>query len=225
MVNAYVQQLKAFWNWMVRHDAVKDNPWTKFRMLAESPEPAKCFNQKILETLKNYLLVNDRQLWTIGMIMMYSMVRPKEIRMLKVKDVNVYEGDITVSGKISKNNRQRVPVMPEVLCEYLARELEITKYDPEDFLISLSGEPGPIPVGKNYMWNHWDAVRKALRLPQEYKLYSFKHTGNKFALKAGVSLKVLQMQNGHQNLNQTNTYVSQFSAHDDEAYKKFKIEI
>ena len=69
------------------------------------------------------------------------------------------------------------------------------------------------------MWNHFDKIRKLINLPRDYKLYSFKHTGNVMAVKAGIGLKELQMQNGHHSLDQLNAYLRQMIGTESEALR------
>lgn len=56
------------------------------------------------------------------------------------------------------------------------------------------------------MSNRWVAFRTALSMPEQYKMYSWKHTGNIRALKTGISKQQLQGQNGHTTIQTTEIY-------------------
>jgi hypothetical protein len=108
--------------------------------------------------------------------------------------------------------------MPEPLHKYLL-EIITGQYPEDYFIISKKKQPDRDPVGKNYMWNHFEKIRKLINLPRDYKLYSFKHTGNVMAVKSGIGLKDLQMQNGHHSLDQLNEYLRQMIGTESESLR------
>jgi len=127
---------------------------------------------------------------------------------LKLKNINLYDGTITVPGLIAKNGKTQTVIIPQKFLEYL-KAMNLHNYPDSYFMISKDKCPGKECVGKNYMWNHFVKIRKSLNLPSDYKLYSFKHTGNVMAARNGISLKDLQMQNRHHSLDQMDSYLRQ----------------
>lgn len=57
------------------------------------------------------------------------------------------------------------------------------------------------------MSNRWVAFREKLNMPEEYKMYSWKHTGNIRASRKGIPLFDLQGQNGHTTIATTEEYM------------------
>jgi hypothetical protein len=67
--------------------------------------------------------------------------------------------------------------------------------------------PGLKPLGENNLRNRFNIIRDSLNLPREYKLYSFKHTGNARTADAGISMYDRQRQNGHTSMRSTEQYL------------------
>lgn len=79
---------------------------------------------------------------------------------------------------------------------------------PRDFfVIGKNGIPGPVPVGSNNLRNRFNIIRDNLNLPDNYNLYSWKHTGNVRTAKAGFSMWDRQQQNGHQSMRSTEEFL------------------
>ena len=67
--------------------------------------------------------------------------------------------------------------------------------------------PGPVALGSNNLRNRFNIIRDSLNLPKEYKLYSWKHTGNARAADAGIPAYHRQMQNGHASMRSLEEYL------------------
>jgi integrase len=62
-------------------------------------------------------------------------------------------------------------------------------------------------VGQNNLRNRFNVIRDRLQLPESYKLYSWKHTGNSRAEDAGIPMAARQRQNGHLSMRSTEQYL------------------
>ena len=200
MANQYVLLFKAFFKHLIKRRILNVNPFEGIQHSKEASVPAKYFQLPTLEIVKKTILGNDPQLWTIAQFEFYCMIRPSELRKLQIKNINMFEATVTVPAYIAKNGEQRTVVIPEPFHKYLLEIMQPGMYPEDYFIISKKKHPDQEPVGKNYMWNHFDKIRKLINLPRDYKLYSFKHTGNVMAAKSGIGLKEIQMQNGHHSL-------------------------
>lgn len=56
-------------------------------------------------------------------------------------------------------------------------ELGIFSAPGNDFIFSIGLKPGTLPIDPKIFRDHWEKVRKALRLKKEWKFYSLKDTG------------------------------------------------
>ena len=131
-----------------------------------------------------------------------------QIRFLKVGDIFINEGIIRIRAEVSKNKKERNPVIPENFRQELLKE-EIFEYPEDYYLITTKSEPGKKHVSKNYFWNHFEKTKKALNIQRDFKLYGFKHTGMVMVKKAGGDSKDIQMQAGHHSLDMVDKYINQ----------------
>jgi integrase len=219
MVNHYLRLFREFFQQLIKRKILNVNPFTVIDYYKTESIPAKYLQVPTIEILKKAFLLHDPQMWLVAQMEFYCMIRPAELRKLQVKNINMFEGSITVPPNISKNGKQRTVVIPDPLFHYLDDVVNIRQYPENHFIISKRKVPDGDPVSKNYLWNHWDKIRKKVNLPRDYKLYSFKHTGDIMAYRAGIGLKDLQMQNGHHSLDQLNSYLRQMVVIDSESLR------
>ena len=218
MANQYILLFKMFFRWLIKKGDITFNPFENMQYYKATSRPAKYFQQNTLEAVKRTILENDPQLWTIAQFQFYCFIRPIELRKMKLKDINMRDGTITVPAEIAKNRKEQTVIMPEPFLESL-KTLSFESYPDNNFVITKKGVPGKDPVGKNYMWNHFNKIRKKMNLSNEYKLYSFKHTGNVMAARKGIGLKDLQMQNRHHSLDQMDIYLRQMLGNESEGIR------
>lgn len=173
-----------------------------------------------IEEFKNELM-KDPQLWLTVQLEFYCFLRPgKEIRLLQIKHFDFVRGSITVPKTLAKTNRDKVVIIPAHFLNVLRNEYQFHKYDREFFIIGKNGKPGPTPLGKNNMRFRFVKIRKKLNMPEAYKLYSWKHTGNVRAAEADIPLYDRQQQNGHQSSRTTEIYTKNKMGHDSRAIRE-----
>ena len=72
---------------------------------------------------------------------------------------------------------------------------------------SKVGLPGDVCLGKNTLRFRFAKIRDDMDMPEMYKFYSWKHTGNVRAEDSGITLRELQDQNGHSSAKTTEGYL------------------
>ncbi|MFZ4705422.1 MAG: tyrosine-type recombinase/integrase [Bacteroidales bacterium] len=212
MVRQYIIILGQIFKMLVKKETIARNPFEEIKIRKVDKIPARYFNDTVLTRIKNEMKLKDTQLWMAVQFQYYCFIRPKELRFMRVSDLDLQGNSLTVRREVSKTNKTRVVVIPEQFKDYL-ESLKIDTYPKNYYLLSLEGTPGIKPVGKNYLWNHWTKIRTALNLSTDYKLYSFKHTGA-VRLSKSASVKDIQMQLGHHSLDQVDQYLRQMKAID-----------
>ncbi len=70
------------------------------------------------------------------------------------------------------------------------------------------------PVAINYFIGRFRPILTTLGFGNEYQLYSWKHTGAVAAVRAGASLKELQIQLRHHSLEEVDKYIRQLGVND-----------
>lgn len=207
--NAYRNTLKTFFDDFKRARLIEVNPFAAIRKMPESRRGKFPFNVAQVAELKRIIETTNPVLWMACQLEYYCFIRPGESRLLTLECINLDEHFILVPGHISKNKKTQPVSIPKEF-EPVLRE----------WLKEVSGQNTYIltrklqPVGI-YSLNRWhEKILKALGYSKRYSLYSWKHTGAIACVKAGISLKSLQMQMRHHSLDQLNEYLREMGVMD-----------
>ena len=170
----------------------------------EAPRPVASFDiQKFRDTISK----RDPQLWMAIEFETYCFLRPgKELRLLKIRDIDFARGLINVDRFRSKTNRERFATIPDHFLLKIREVYNLHKYNRDYYVFGKGYKPGPECLGKNNLKNRFNSFREMLNMPSEYKLYSWKHTGNSLALDNNISMYALRDQNGHSSVQVTEIY-------------------
>ena len=180
-----------------------DLPKTK-RVNDFTPQPIQ--KNDILR-FKKEINRKDPQLWMAICFEYYCFLRPgKELRLLKIGDIDFGRGVVRIIAENSKTIERHVSI-PLKFLEILREQYKLHTYSRAYYLFSHGGIPGKTYLGKNNLSMRFSRIRKKLNMPEMYKFYSWKHTGNIDADDAGITLRELQGQNGHASIQTTETYL------------------
>jgi integrase len=137
----------------------------------------------------------------------YCFLRPgAELRHVTVGDVDLDRKLIRVSAETAKNGRFEYVKIPRPLQEYLLG-MNLEDYPSTFFLIGTDGRPSEQIIYENYLGEHFRQVRAALKFPDKYKFYSFKHSGAINFMMNGGNVLSLMRQLRHKSLNTTEVYL------------------
>lgn len=152
-------------------------------------------------------LASDPELCLATKFEFYCGLRPgHEIRELKRKNIDLTAGTIHVDSQLAKNKHDRVVTIPRQFLDEL-RASGIMNINRNFYIFGRGGIPGPVPISKNKLSRHFFNLRKKLNLPDEYKLYSYKHTGMIEADDTGdIPAKDISNHVGHADLATTSIY-------------------
>lgn len=149
----------------------------------------------------------NRQLYLFILFEYYCLMRPTEIRMMKISWIDFGRAIIFIPKEISKTNRQKTPIIPEEFLEILKNDFRLHLMNKHYYVIGKqNGEPGPEHLGKNTMRTRFNKIRGELKMPVDYMLYSWKHTANVRLEKQSVPIFERMMQNGHSSIVTTEGY-------------------
>lgn len=149
----------------------------------------------------------DKQLYLFCMIEYYCFIRPgRELRQMKVGDIDLDNGVITVIQDHAKNHKRQLVTIPKQLID-ICREYGIDKADKDLYIFGLKGKMARKPISVNNMSTRFDVFRDRLSLPKTYKLYSWKHTGATKLHISGISMRELMDQLRHTRLTATEHYL------------------
>jgi len=162
------------------------------------------------EDLKPLLLMikeEDRQLFLACMIQYYCFIRPgKELRLLRIGDIDLRQGVITVRQENAKNKLRQVVTMPQQLID-ICYEYDIDKADKSLYIFGKRKRFNIRAVSVNMLRWRFNKFRDRLNLSKGYKFYSFKHTGASALHISGISMRELMDQLRHTNLDATQHYL------------------
>lgn len=187
----------------IKHNPVYDMPGTT-RINDHAPRPISEADIRIfLKEIKK-----QPQLYLAVLLQMYCFIRPgNELRNLKIGDIDLERNTIRILKSNAKTREQRIVTMPDFLSDILRNEYKLNSYNRNYFLFCRDGIPGTTMLGKNQLRKKFNEIRSRLKMPDSYKLYSWKHTGGVLAEDMGIPLHVIQAQMGHKNILTTVEYL------------------
>lgn len=208
-IRKYRQILTSLFNFAIDQKVLKENPIYNIpecnRINDSAPRPV---NRMDVELFHSEIERSDPQLWMAIEFQFYCYLRPgKELRLLKVGDIDFARGIILLNRENFKTRRENVKEIPDHFLKRLRDVYDLTCYHRDLYVFGKDGKPGSECLGKNNLRFRFNAFRKALKMPDTYKFYSWKHTGGVMAAENGVSINEISDQMGHLSLNTTSTYL------------------
>ena len=203
--NNYRTWLSTFCTWLVERHYLGNNPVGGIHMLREKEKRRDALPAAALTRMREYLYKNNRHFLLACMMEYYTLIRPDELRHLKVGNISVERMEVRVPAEISKNHKDRdVGLNTKVL--KLMMELRIFDAPSQDYLFGEDMKPGPKMVYLNRFRLEWAEMRKALRWPSSYQFYSLKDSGIRDLANA-QGVVVARDQAGHSDVAVTNRYL------------------
>lgn len=204
--NSYLSTMKTFFNSLLRDDIIKANPFDNINKLPEQRQGKLPFKREQQLILKKYLQKKEPQLWLFVQFIFYTFIRPGELRLLKISDLDIDDAKILIKGEISKNKKSQYVMIPEPFRRIL-KQMKLFKFKQDYYIFSENNLPGPEPLSRDYFNKLHKQVTNKLEFSNSYTLYSWKSTGAVTAAKSGASLKEVQLQLRHHSLDQVDIYL------------------
>jgi integrase len=221
--NNYHTNLAAVFNALKNEELIKkkQNPLRKIsKKKTKAGNHIPFTKEQMVKIEKLIIKKQEFQLLLFIKMVYYTFARPgKEIRLLQIKDIR--ETTIFIPNNRSKTEGRHVSIPDDL--EKIFQKNKYRNYPPNYYLFSLSGQPGPKPVNKDFFYNRHVKILEELNFTdQEYTLYGYKHTGNIYYYLATLDIKAVQEQNGHTTSKQTEEYLKNLGLLRDEIQiKKF----
>jgi integrase len=202
--NNYIRVLK-----MINSECWKiKDLFSEARTLHAEPTPAKYFTREQITYLGDKFAQFNTELSLVAQLQYYCFIRPGELRLLRVDDIELSAARILIRGEISKNKKEQYVAIPAAFAPVLSAA--IAGRVPSSYLLG-----GDVPHRKDFFSKKHQKMLKEYRIDTtRYKLYSWKHTGVVAAVRAGIHIKELQIQLRHHSLDQVNDYLRQLGVSD-----------
>jgi len=201
--------LERLFNWCVKQKHLKISPMQDLPdTTRENDQAPRPIHEDDINLLVQKIKETDKQLWLTVQLEYYCFLRPGlEIRLARISWFDLSRGIINIPKQLVKTRQDKVVIIPKQFREHLKNEWKLHLLPKDYYLIGQNGIPGPKPVGNNNLRNRFNVIRDSLNLPREYKLYSWKHTGNARAADAGIPAYHRQKQNGHSSMRSLEAYL------------------
>lgn len=212
-IKNYKVRLNSLFTWLQKEKRILKNPIYNIPTGVKTcDKSARPILQGDIDELLDKIEKNDPQLYLACLMQFFCAIRPgTELRLLKIKDIDFWNGTVRINILDSKTEREEIICVPQQLLDLITNTYRLQKYDKELYVFSINGQPGSKPLGKNNLRNRFNRYRDMLSLSQDYKFYSFKHTGAGMMMDCGnFNIRELMDHLRHTDINSTFHYIRRY---------------
>lgn len=210
--NNQLKAARALFSWAVAKCYCKENPFGGIKPKREAEKRRVLIPADTRKRITAYCKENNLGLLIVSQLVYSSLIRPKEIRCLKVSDVFLKEHYILIRPEVAKTHFARIATMNPILEGLVADWIKGANGD--DYLIgSKDYAAGKKPIPHSRFSKDWIEMRKALHLTDEMELYSLRDTGINEMLKCGIDPLTVMQHADHHDLSMTTRYANHVDPH------------
>lgn len=210
--NNYLAFFRTLFTWLCSKGYADSNPFDGMTKKAKklTKKHRRILTNSELSTLVAYLSGKNKEYLAMCMICYACLIRPKELAMLKCKDIDIEKQLIHVSPEIAKNDNDSYRTIPDGLLPLLGR---LDYSHPDWYLFGQNNGGGDFRPSKKMIcsrkiaqwWNH--DIRPACNFGMDIQFYSLKDTGITNMLTEGIPINIVQQQADHSSVAMTAIYV------------------
>ena len=204
--NNQLKAARAFFSWAIEKCYAKENPFASIRPKREEAKKRILVPHETRVRIIRWAECYNPGLLTVCQLLFISLIRPKEVRMIRVEDVHLDQHYIYIKGDNAKTHFSRFAALTPEIEARLRPMME--KAQPKWYLIGDGYKTGPKPTPEARFRKDWDAMRLALKLPKEMQLYSLRDTGINEMLKVGIDPLSVMQHADHHDLSMTTRYAN-----------------
>lgn len=205
--NNQLKAARALFAWAVDKCYCKENPFSNIKTKREAEKKRVLIPAETRKRITDYCMKNNMGLLIVSQLVYSSLIRPKEIRCIKVGDVFLKEHYIHIRSENAKTHFSRIATMNPVLESLVA---DWIKGASDDFYLIGSKDyaAGTKPLPHSRFSKDWIKMRKELDLPDTMQLYSLRDTGINEMLKSGIDPLTVMQHADHHDLSMTTRYAN-----------------
>ena len=209
--NNYLGFFKGLFGWMVEKGYAADNPFEKFTKKSKrlTQKQRRLLTDRELSRLFSFLEAENQEYLAICLLCYCCFMRPKEIVLLRGRDIDLKKQVVHVDASIAKNDRESYRTIPDDIIPIL-RRLDLSSPDLYVFGGARKNlfRPSDKIVCSREIARYWDhVVRPGCDFPMDLQFYSLKDTGITNALEEGIPINQVQQQADHSSVAMTAIYV------------------
>jgi integrase len=224
--NNYLQFFTGLFNWMMQFNYIATNPFSTLKKIPKKliHKTRRCLTVDERERLKDFLIKeNNNNYLVMCLLCYYCFLRPNEISLLRVRDLNLEKQVVYISKEIAKNDNDSIRTIPDTMMEYV-KKLDLN-HPGDYYLFGLDTRkkftPGKKRAEGREIARYWsDVIRVKLSFPMEIQFYSLKDTGITNMLADGIAPNFVQGQADHSSLKMTSIYAAKRNTASQEQIKK-----
>jgi integrase len=144
---------------------------------------------------------------------------------MRLKWIDFDNATFRIPNEEAKNNKTEiVSIPPFLIAEMKTLQLHLFT-DKTLYVFGKFGRPGVEPLGKNTMRDRFNRFREALGISEEYKFYSWKHTGAIALLQNGAKPYDIKNHLRHASFATTEVYLKKQGGNSNSSISTFASEI
>ena len=205
---AYNSNLKlgrAFFSWCVNKCYAKENPFETIKPKRTKQKTRTLIPEPIRLQIDGYWAEHNPAMQLMCRLVYTALLRPVEATRVQVHQIRYDRDCIVMPCEQTKNGKERVGRLDASL-KALLRQYTAGA-GPTDYLFSnREWKPGKKPKNSQMFAKEWMKMRKELKLPAKYQLYSLRDTGISDLMHDGVADIDVMHAAGHSDLNMTTRY-------------------
>lgn len=208
-INNYRNDLGTIFNYIEKKKpgTFKGNPVFHIEQLPTYTKKHAAYSDAQLKQILAHAKKRDDQFLLFIQFIYYTLGRPKELRQLKIGDIDLHENRIIFRAEISKNHRDEFVSIAPALAESI-KQNNLLSMDRSYYVFGREHKPGKWPIGRHYFGDTNTEVLEALKLDdKQYTLYGYKHSGAVALYRATKDIKLVQFQCRHTSSTQTDIYL------------------
>lgn len=205
--NNYLNFLRVLSGFLVEKGYLKSKPTDGIAPISKRlyKKERECIPLAVVGKIAGYCKEHDPDFLFACYLLYYCFIRPVEMTRLRVRHFNVKECTLTIPGDLSKNKRTQTVTLPKKVLLY-GVERGVFSAPMDHFVFSARLKPGEVEIDPKIFRDHWNKVRKALKLRKEWKFYSLKDTGITEMLDDKMATIAVRDQARHSSLSITDVY-------------------
>jgi integrase len=213
-VNRELACLKIIFNHYIKQDRLGKNPVSRVKFLQENNE-----HYVVLSPAdeKIYLLACSQPLQDVAVLMLDCGCRPDEVCRLRISDVNLDNGWVSIQDGKTKAARRRIPLTARAM-SVLQNRIDNAKGD-YLFAGGRGGDDIKNPIVKLNNAHAGALKRTGLK---KFRIYDLRHTFASRMAMAGVDLVTLAALLGHSRVQMVMRYAHPIEEHKFEAVQKLE---
>ena len=211
--NNYLGFFKGMYTWMIDKGYTDVNPFDKIQKKSKKAigkKNRRMLTDEELAGVIEFLKKENREYLAMCMMCYCCFIRPKEIALLRCRDIDLKKQLIHIDDSIAKNDNESYRTIPNEMIPLL-QCLDLTSH-PDWYLFGdhplWDFSPSRKQVCSRKIAKYWEwHVRRACGFGQEIKFYSLKDTGITNMLDKGIPINLVQQQADHSSVAMTAIYV------------------